>query len=263
MQNFRDPILGLIGALLLALPAGEAPAAEASPRTVPNVIQSVDYASLPGGGFLIKVVLKEALKAPPPFLAQYYPGNRLSFDFPGTVTAAGREPIEVRQRGLLSLQLVQAGGRTRLVVNLDRPFAFETTLRDKELLIWLQRPRSIGARDVMKWSGNAVADAPRHGLREVGFQRGEAGAGRILVEVSDATAPVEVRRQGNSLILDFLDAQTPPHLVRRLDVQDFGTPIRAVETYRVGSGTRVKVEVAAADEVTVYQVNRQVVLAPL
>ncbi len=114
----------------------------------------------------------------------------------------------------------------------------------------------------MRGSDDSVAEVPRHGLREVGFQRGATGEGRIFVEVSDATAPIEVRRQGNTLMVDFLHAQLPPQLLRRLEVQDFGTPIRTIETTSVGGHARMRVELAGAAEIAVYQVNRQLILSP-
>ena len=82
--------------------------------------------------------------------------------------------------------------------------------------------KTAPARDAMRWFDDSVADVPRHALREVGFRRGATGEGRIFVEISEPTAPIEVRRQGNTLIVDFLNAQLPPQLLRRLDVQDFG-----------------------------------------
>ena len=126
----------------------------------------------------------------------------------------------------------------------------------------LRRPQPGAARDAMRWSDDTVPGAPRHALREVGFRRGETGEGRIFVEVSDATVPIEVRRQGNTLVVDFLRVQVPPQLVRRLDVQDFGTPITAIETYPLGSHARIMVELAGAGEIAVYQVNRQIILSP-
>lgn len=260
MPNLSWPVLVLLSLLLVGVPTGDASAAEPQPPAGPNNLQAIDYALLPGGGALIKVVFTRALQAPPGVMVNHHPINRIAFDFPDTVSASGKQPIEVGQRGLRSIQVVQSGRRTRLVLNLDRPFVFETSLEGKELLITLRRPHSGAARDAMRWSDETVPDVPRHGLREVGFQRGETGEGRIYVEVSDATVPIEVRRQGNTLVVDFLHAQLPPQLVRRLDVQDFGTPIRAIETYPVGGHARMMVELAGAGEIAVYQFNRQLVL---
>lgn len=262
MPNLSSPVLVLLSLLLVGVPTGDASAAEPQPPAGPNNLQAIDYALLPGGGALIKVVFTQALQAPPGVMVNHHPINRIAFDFPDTVSAAGKQPIEVSQRGLHSIQVVQAGRRTRLVLNLDRPFVFETTLAGKELLITLRRPHSGAARDAMRWSDETVSDVPRHGLREIGFQRAETGEGRIFVEVSDATVPIEVRRQGNTLVVDFLHAQVPPQLVRRLDVQDFGTPIRAIETYPLGGHARMMVELAGAGDIAVYQVNRQLILTP-
>lgn len=256
------PVRVLLCLLLIRVPTGDASAAEPQPRAGPNNLQAIDYALLPGGGALIKVVFTQAIQAPPGVVVTHHPINRIAFDFPDTVSAAGKQPIEVGARGLRSIKVVQSGRRTRLVLNLDRPFVFETALEGKELLITLRRPLSGAARDTVSWSDETVPDVARYGLREVGFQRGETGEGRIVVEVSDATVPIEVRRQGNTLVVDFLRAQLPPRLARRLDVQDFGTPIRAIETYPLGGHARIMVELGGAGEIAVYQFNRQLILTP-
>jgi type IV pilus assembly protein PilQ len=248
-------------ALLIGVAASYASAADSQQRAARNTLQAVDYALLPAGGLFIKVVFRDALKTAPAVLVSHYPVYRISIDFPDTVSAAGKQPFEVAQGGLRSFQVAQAGDRTRLVLNLDRPFIYEAVVKGNELLITLQRRQPSAAREVSAWSRQAVLDAPLRTLRDVAFQPGAAGAGRILIEVSHASVPVDVRRQGNTLILDFLHAQLPRELVRRLDVGDFGTPIRAIETYPVGSHARMTVELAGADEIVVYQINRQLILS--
>jgi len=261
MLNPGWPVL-ILFCLIAGVPQGDASAAEGQSPGGPNNLQAIDYALLPAGGALVKVVFTQPLQAPPGVVVNHHPTNRIAFDFPDTVSAAGKQPIEVGQRGLRSIQVVQSGRRTRLVLNLDRPFVFETTQEGKELLITLRRPHSGAARDTIMWSHDPAPDVPRHGLHEVDFQPGETGEGRIFVEVSDATVPIEVRRQGNTLVVDFLHARLPPRLVRRLDLQDFGTSIRAIETYPLGGHARMMVELAGAGEIAVYQVNRQLILTP-
>lgn len=261
MLNPGWPFLVLLG-LIAGVPQGGASAAEGPLPAGPNNLQAVDYASLPGGGALVKVVFTQPLKVRPGILVKHHPGNSISFDFPDTVSAAGKQPIEVSQRGLRSIQVVQSGTRTRLVLSLDRPLLFETTLENKELLITLRRPYPGAARDAPRWTDGASPDVPRQALREVEFQRGDSGEGRIVVEVSDAAVAVEVRREGNTLTVDFLHSRVAPQLMRRLDLQDFGTPILKIDTYPLGSDARVRVELAGAAEMSVYQFNRRLVLAP-
>lgn len=249
--------------LIAGVPPGAASAAEAQLHDRPNQLQAVDYATLPGGGALVRVVLAEALRAPPGMMVIHYPVHRIALDFPGTVSAAGRQPIEVGQRGLRRIQVVQSGTRSRLILELDRPVRFETALEGKALLITLRRPDTSAARDATGRFQDPVAGVPGFGIRDVEFQPGESGEGRIVVEVSDAAVPIEVRRQGARLVVDFLNAQVPRQLARRLDVQDFGTPVRTIDTYPLGGHARISVELAAAGELSVYQFDRRLVLAPL
>jgi type IV pilus assembly protein PilQ len=255
-------LVGLLWALSGVMPTGEASAAEPQQRAAPNVLQTVDYALLPAGGLLIKVVFRDGLKALPPILVTHYPVFRISLDFADTASAAGKQPFEVGQGGLRSFQVAQTGTRTRLVLNLDRPYTHEMALKGNELLITLQRRQPSGRSGLPGRFEPAPADAPQRSLRDVAFQPRPDGAGGVLIEVSHANAPVDVRRQGNTLVVDFVNAQLPRQLARRLDVQDFGTPVRAIETYPVGANVRIAIEVAGAEEILVYQVERQFVLAP-
>ncbi len=252
----------LVQVVLCAVFIGAPCAALSQERAATNTLQAVDYALLPAGALLVKVTFRDRLKSPPPVLVSHHPTFRISLDFTETVSAASKQPFEVGQGGLRSFQVAQTGTRTRLVLNLDRPFTYEMALKGNELLITLQRPARSSAAGIPGWSQPAVPDASHGSLREVAFQPGAAGAGRVLIEVSHASVPVDVRRQGNTLFLDFLHAQLPRELARRLDVQDFGTPIRAIETYPVGGNARIAVELAGAGEVAVYQLDRRFILAP-
>jgi type IV pilus assembly protein PilQ len=252
----------LVQVVLCVVFIGAPCAALSQQRAATNTLQAVDYALLPGGGLLVKVAFQHELRSPPPVLVSHHPTFRISLDFADTVSAAGKQPFEVGQGGLRSFHVAQTGTRTRLVLNLDRPFTYETALKGNELLITLQRQRSSATGGIPTWSRPGAVDVPQRSLRDVAFQPGAAGAGRVLIEVSHASVPVDVHRRGNTLVLDFLHAQLPRDLARRLDVQDFGTPISAIEAYPVGANARIAVELAGAGEVAVYQLDRRFILAP-
>lgn len=273
MPNPGWPVLVLFLVCLAGAMTREAVSAESQPSADPaasgsqqqpalNRVQALDYAVLSGGRIIIRLVFKQELKETPPVFASYHPTARMVLDFANTVSEVGKEPVEVGQRELRSLQVVQAGTHTRLVINLARPLVYETALKGKELLITLQRPEAATSGDVRRWFPEATWDAPRHGLREVTFQRGATGDGRIVVELSDTTTPIDVRRQGKMLIVDFLDSALPPQMERRLDVRDFGTAVQAIETYRLGNGVRMTVELAGAGEYSAYQVSRRFIVSP-
>jgi type IV pilus assembly protein PilQ len=263
MARLRSGALGVIWTLLAGLAAGEASATESPRGPGRNTLQAVDYALLPAGGVLVKVTFRDTLANAPAVLVDHHPVHRITFDFPDAVSTVGKQPHDIARSGLRSFQVAQAGNRTRLILNLDRPFMHETVVKGNELLITLRRRPPSAARAAPDWSPQPVTDGPRHSLREVAFQPGAKGAGSIHVEVSHASMPIDVRRQGDMLILDFPQAELPRELARRLDVQDFGTPIRAINTYPVSGYARIAVELAGAGEIAVYQLDRRFVLAPL
>lgn len=133
--------------LIAGVPQGTALAAEAPPHDSPNQLQAVDYALLPAGAALVRLVFAQQLQAPPYVLVNHHPVNRITFDFPDTVSATGKRLIEVGPRGLRSIQLVQSGTRTRVILNLDRPLIFDTVLQGATLLITLRRPHWGVARN--------------------------------------------------------------------------------------------------------------------
>lgn len=139
----------LAGGAMRAVIAGESPpsAATGGPQQrVLNRVQALDYAILPGGRIVVRLVFERELTEPPTVLVHYHPVARIVFDFANTASAVGKEPMQVNQRGLRNLHVVQTGTRTRLVIDLARTFAHESTLKGKELLITLQRPETIGFR---------------------------------------------------------------------------------------------------------------------
>lgn len=261
MRNLVWPVLALSWIFLVGGPTREAVSAE-SQQAAPNSVQALDYAILPGGKILIKLVFKHELTAPPTVFASYHPTARIVLDFADTASETGKDLLEVGQRGLRSLQVVQAGTRTRLVINLARPVGYETAVKGKELLITLQRPEAVVPGHGARWFPDATSDAPRHSVREVDFQRGETGQGRIIVAISDAVTPIAVRRQGKTLVVDFLDSALSPQFERRLDVRDFGTAVHAIETYRLGHHVRMKIELAGPADYSAYQVSRRLIVSP-
>lgn len=255
----------LAGGAMRPASAAESPPSGASggpPQRGPNSVQAVDHAILPGGRIVIRVVFRHELSDPPAVMVHYHPAARIVFDFANAVSAVGKEPIAVGQSGVHNLHVVQTGTRTRLVIDLTRTFVHESTVKGRELLITLQRPETTDPGESRRWwSSDAAAGAPKHEVRDVVFQRGPSGEGRIIVEHSDAAIPVDIRQQGKALIVDFLDAALPPRLERRLDVRDFGTAIRAIEIYRVGNHVRMKIELEGTADYSAYQVSRQLTVS--
>ena len=228
VQKIARHLCGVLLFTGLALP----PAAWAA-----NAVQSVEATTLPGGKVVVRVNLENALASTP---AGFTVGNppRIALDLPDTRNAMGRNTVEANLGPLVNLNVVEAGARTRLVLNLNKPVGYEARVDGKSLLISLgdggaaAAPVNVSPRFAEAAPGNA-----RHSVRDVDFRRGAAGEARIVTTLSDAQAGINIRQQANGVVVDFIGTDVPQALQRRLDVTDFGTPVQTVETYPLGDNT--------------------------
>src|SRR5262249_31933663 len=100
----------------------------------------------------------------------------------------------------------------------------------------------------------------RYNIRDVDFPRGNMGEGRIVVDLSSANVGIDIRQQGRHVPWDFLNTEVPPSLVRRLDVADFATPVRFVDTFEQSGNARMVVDPRGLWEYSAYQPDTQFIL---
>jgi type IV pilus assembly protein PilQ len=250
-------LFGVVLATGLALPLG-ARAAEAP--VAGNAVQSVDTTTLPGGKVRVRVTLKEALTATP---ACFTVGNppRIALDLPDTANALGRNNVAANLGPLASVNVVQAGTRTRLVLNLNKSVGYEATVDGNTLLVALGDAGAGAAPvNVSPRFAEASPGTARHSIRDVDFRRGAAGEARIVTTLSDAQAGINIRQQANGVVVDFIGTELPKALQRRLDVTDFGTPVQIIETYTLGDNTRMVIEPKGGWEYSAYQTDNNFIV---
>ena len=170
-----------------------------------NNIESVNVSPQPGGKVIIRVGLKEALAtAPAGFTVNNPP--RLAFDFANTGNALGRNVQNVSDSEVRRINIVQAGDRTRMVMELTRALNYETQLDGKTLLITLNSGGAATAAAGPARFAEATPSTQKHSLRNVDFRRGTAGEGRVVIDLSSSQIGIDIRKQGRSIIVDFQNA---------------------------------------------------------
>jgi type IV pilus assembly protein PilQ len=256
-KNFLSLASSLCAALLMTMLGSGAAYAQAQ---VQNSIESVNVSPQPGGKVVIRVGLKEALStAPAGFTVNNPP--RLAFDFANTGNALGRNVQNISDNDVRRINIVQAGDRTRMVMELTRVLNYETQLDGKTLLITLQGGATGAAQAATPARfAEASPSTQKHSLRNVDFRRGNAGEGRVIVDLSDSQVGIDVRKQGRSIIVDFQNATLPSNLVKRYDVMDFGTPVQTVEASAQGTGARVVITPAGNWEHSAYQADNRFIV---
>lgn len=227
-----------------------------------NSIESVTYTTLQNGKVEVKVSLTQALTTPPVGFTTNNP-PRIALDFPATANSLGKNMMEVGQGTLRTVNIVQAGSRTRLVMNLAKPVGYETRMDGKDLYVTLQTSPTVvsNANVTTRFAEAGAATGQQiHSLNDIDFRRGSNGEGRIIVGLSDATTGIDIRKVGKNLVVEFLDAKLPAKLERRLDVLDFGTPVKALATSTQGKNARMVIEPQGLWEYSAYQADRQFIV---
>src|SRR5688572_1685048 len=212
------------------------------------------------GKTVVRITTKEPLRSVPPNFSVAAPA-RIAFDFPNTVNALGRSSEDIGQGELRSMNVVQGADRTRLVLNLRRPVGHDAVVDGNALVITLSE-----APVAQQPAGAAVAHFAegrqdvKHAVRDVDFRRGRGGEGRVVVDLSDSTTGIDIRVQGQNIVVDFLKTSLPENLRRRLDVIDFGTPVNTVSTFQQAENVRMVIEPKGTWEHNAYQSDTQFVL---
>ena len=223
-----------------------------------NAIQSLT-GSVQGGTEVIRIDLSEPLAAVPTGFTIQTPA-RIALDFPGVGNAMGRTAVDLNLGNLRSANVIEAGERTRVVLNLKAATSYKAEIQGKSLLITLQQATAAApltsTPPVFAESRNRDILA----LKDIDFRRGTDSAGRIVVDLANNQVGVDIRQQGQTLVVEFLKTALPEGLRRRLDVADFGTPIQTVTTFQTGDKVRMVVEPRGAWEHSAYQSDNQFVL---
>src|ERR1035437_2966297 len=168
---------------------------------------------------------------------------RIAFDFPNTANGLGKSVQDFTEGDLHSANIVQAGSRTRMVVNLNQMLIYDTKIDGKNLLITLHgKAPEIAVANTTERFAEARQGTQQHELRDIDFRRGKNGEGRIQVDLSDPGIGIDIRQQGTTLIVDFLKTNLPRNLQRKLDVVDFATPVQDVDTFVQGNNVRMVIE---------------------
>jgi len=240
-------------AVLMALAAGAAAAQG-------NAIESIT-ANQQGANVVLNIGMREAPAKAPIGFSITNPA-RIALDFGATSNATGKTSQDINLGDVRSLNVVQAGERTRLVLNMARALNYATAIDGKSVIVTVEG--SGGLAQAVNASGMPVSSAPapaaRPLLRDLDFRRGSNGEGRVVVDLPNGQVGVDVRQAGNAVIVDFLRTGLPEALRRRLDVTDFGTPVSRVTTSAQGENVRMTIEAQGAWEQSVYQSDTQLIV---
>ena len=226
-----------------------------------------------GNGDVIRIELSEPLAAVPAgFVVQTPP--RIAIDLPGVSSNLPRNMVEVNQGNVRTVNVAQGGDRTRLVLSLKQATTYRAQLQGKSLLLLLD-PASGTAPEAVQQVAAATVKKPAKedtvhfaenknvstmALKDLDFRRGQDGSGRVVVELPNSQVGVDIKQQGQNLVVEFMRASLPERLKRRFDVTDFGTPVQSMTAEQAGDKVKLVVSPKGDWEHSAYQSDNQFVL---
>ena len=217
-----------------------------------NAITEINYSSLPGDQVQIRMSLEGPAPEPGSFTIDS--PARIAFDFPNTTIKLSSRSQNIGIGVARSIKTVEAGGRTRVVLNLSRLVAYNSYVDGNDVIVTLGgTPSSALAAK----SSNAVKTptSTDKAIKNIDFRRGEKGEGRIIVDLADPNTPVDLKTRGEQITLTFSDSAISSELERRLDVIDFGTPVKTIDAFNQNGDVKIVITGLGDFEQLAYQAD--------
>ncbi len=221
-----------------------------------------------------QVLLKVQLSAPMKTL----PGNwsvvdppRVVIDFPETDNQTGQTLQQVNEGDLKSLNLVQTDKLTRMVLNLLRPTKFSTEMVGDALFVRIQGqspqasvreqgPSIFQSTPSATAGSKPGAEAGSAAVRDIVFRRGEDGQANIIIDLTDGSVPIDVRRTNAGLSVELSDVELPERLQNRRNVSDFATPVSSITSKALGNVTNLEIAARGRWFHQAHLVNSQLII---
>nr|WP_232063674.1 type IV pilus secretin PilQ family protein [Undibacterium sp. YM2] len=225
-----------------------------------NSIESLT-ANQQGANIIVKITLKKPLEKLPLGFAIANP-SRIAIDFADVSNNTGKTTFDMNMGDLRVINLIEATGRSRLIFNLNKSLNYATAIDGNSLVVTIDA--SGGVATAVNSQGLPVNVQPavvgKRALRDIDFRRGAAGEGRVVIDLPLDQVAVDIRQQGQKIVVDFLKVSLPESLRRRLDVADYGSPVQLITTTPSGENVRMVIEPTGLWEHSAYQSDTQFVI---
>jgi type IV pilus assembly protein PilQ len=226
-----------------------------------NRLEGITFTT--GAGNKVELTLRLSDNAPTPLTFTVDNPARIALDLPDTTVSMSSRRVDVKTGVVDTVNVAEAGGRTRVVLNVDNLVPYETRIAGNTIIVSVGGGASarVGTGAAVSTAAAAASQttrsaAPVSGSRSVSnidFRRGADGSGRVVVELTDSKVPADLRQEGGRVVVNFAKTSLPDNLMQRLDVTDFATPVNSVDAMRVADGTRLVIAASGDYEQLAYQ----------
>lgn len=231
-------ISGILFALILSLQPS------ISSATNEKAIESLEFSTLAGSRVQLALTFNDEIASPKIFETDN--PARIALDFNGVKSHLAKKSFPVKQGSVNSVYVIEAGGRTRVIVNLTNTVSYQTRQQGKQFILTLAAARSVAVSEkaIKKQQKQDVISKlmPQQGITGLDFRRGPNGEGRLMISLSNPNTVVDIKERGNKVVLNFLNTRLPSQLAKKYDVIDFATPVQNIVAKPRGNGVSIIVK---------------------
>ncbi len=227
-----------------------------------NTLEDIRFAELSGERFEVRMSFSEAPPTPAGYTIEQ--PARIVLDFPGVDNALSQKKFPLAFDNGKSAVVLGAGGRSRLILNLNELTTYATRsegnafiieVGSKQVADYIERPAALTSSTSTERPANQMQ------ISNIDFRRGEEGEGKVIFTLSDPNVSIDVEEVAKGVRIEFTNVWLPQELRRRLDVTDFATPINFVSSDFDGSRTSVSIDAAGDYDYLAYQADNEYVVS--
>ncbi|EIM40296.1 Type II secretory pathway, component HofQ [Acinetobacter sp. HA] len=207
---------------------------------------------IPGQGTEIRVMFNGL--PPQPQAYQLESPSRLILDFDKAQQNLKQSSIAVATKEASSVDVTSDAQRARLTVNLADAGAFTTRVEGNTFILKINSTNPV-------IPVQPVLQQNTQGITNIGFQRGAKGEGQVVIDLASGNTPVDVQQQGTKVIVRALGSKIPTHLTRRLNVNDFATPVSTVDAVNQNGSGVITIQTSDSYEYMAYQTDNKLTIS--
>ena len=215
-------------------------------------LKDINFSSMPGNQVQITFSLSGDFVEPNSFTVDE--PARIALDFANTKNKLSWRSRRVGMGNIKSIAAIEAGSRTRIVINLVKQVNYTSRISGNDFILTLGSGTAEKSPTLTQPGNTAnFSTATEKGIKDIDFRRGDSGEGRIVVTFTDASIVADIREETGKILVEYLDADLPNELQQSLDVLDFATPVKSIDTFQDGENTKMIITPTGDYEHLAYQ----------
>ena len=214
-------------------------------------LEEINFSSMPGGQVEVSFKLSGSFSEPGSFTVDE--PARIALDFADTKNKLSWRSRRIGMGNIKSVSAIEAGNRTRIVINLVKQTSYKTRISGDLVILTLGATSADTQSQVSQSAPSNFPVSNVKSINNIDFRRGDNGEGRIVVTFSQSSIVADIREEAGKVIVEYLDTELPGELQQSLDVVDFATPVKSIDTFADNNNVRMIITPTGDYEHLAYQ----------